>query len=134
MARVETDDDFPGGSWGNGLAAVCILLLGFAALTAGLSKLNRYRDEQVLEPTAVADPFTLKPDPRENPGKEVLRWKGQSYFLQTNELVRIPDSEVTRTAQDDSGKVRLYQSKTENDSRSVLVKIGTGEFLALTRK
>jgi hypothetical protein len=71
-------------------------------------------------------------DPRENLGREVLQWKGQPYFLQTNEPVKLPDFEALKVGKDDMGKIELYQVKKQNDLRIVLVKIATNEFLRLT--
>lgn len=102
------------------------------ALTVWIDNRNRTNIEQVFEPTAVADPVMLGFDPRENPGREVLQWKGQPYFLQTNERVNLPDFEALKVGKDDRGKVELYQVKKQNDLRVVLVKIAPNEFLRLT--
>ena len=125
-------DSFPGASWGNWLMAGFVASLCLVAVSVWLNQSNRKRDEAVSEPTAVADAVTLSPDPRENPGKEVLRWKGQPYFLQTNEPAKLWDFEVLKTGKDDSGKVELYQAKRQSDMRLALVKIASNEFLRLT--
>jgi len=128
----DSDVPFPGASWALKLLGGVVLLLCLVAWSVWLNKANRTKDERISEPTAVADAITLSPDPRQNPGKEVLRWKGQPYFLQTNEPARIGDSEVVKAAKDDSGKVELYLAKKQADARVLLVKIAPGQFLRLT--
>lgn len=109
-----------------------LLVMFIVALTVWLDNQNRTSIEQISEPTAVADPVMLRFDPRENPGREVLRWKGQPYFLQTNEPVKLPDFDALKVGKDDMGKIELYQAKKQNDLRVVLVKIAANEFLRLT--
>ena len=129
---VDSSDQVPGATWANGIMGGFVGLLCLVALSVWLDRSNRKRDEAVSEPTAVADAITLSPDPRENPGKEVLRWKGQPYFLQTNEPAKLWDFEVLKAGKDDSGKVELYQVKRQSDTRLALVKIASNEFLRLT--
>ena len=102
------------------------------ALTVWIDSQNRANLRKSTEPTAVADPIMLNFDPRENPGREVLHWKGQPYFLQTNEPVNLPDFDALKVGKDDTGKIELYQVKKQNDLRVVLVKIAANEFLRLT--
>ena len=71
-------------------------------------------------------------DPRDNPGREVLTWKEQPYFLQTNGPVELPEFDALKVGKDDKGKIELYQVEKQNDLRVVLVKIGPNEFLRLT--
>jgi hypothetical protein len=129
---VDSSDQLPGATWANAIMGGFVALLCLVALSLWLDQSNRKRDEAVSEPTAVADAITLSPDPRENPGKEVLRWKGQPYFLQTNEPAKLWDFEVLKAGKDDSGKVELYRAKRQNDMRLALVKIASKEFLRLT--
>ena len=129
---VDSSDQLPGATWASGIMASFVVLLCLVALSVWLNQSNRKREEVVSEPTAVADAVTLSPDPRENPGKEVLRWKGLPYFLQTNEPAKIWDFEVLKAGKDDSGKVELYRAKRQNDMRLALVKIASNEFLRLT--
>jgi hypothetical protein len=129
---VDSSDQLPGATWANAIMGGFVALLCLVALSLWLDQSNRKRDEAVSEPTAVADAITLSPDPRENPGKEVLRWKGQPYFLQTNEPAKLWDFEVLKAGKDDSGKVELYQAKRQSDPRLALVKIASNEFLRLT--
>src|SRR5215472_14083048 len=128
---VDSSDQFPGASWANGLIAGFVGLLSLFAVSVWLNQSNRKNDEEVSEPTAVADAVTLSPDPRENPGREVLRWRGQPYFLQTNEPVKLPEFDAFKVGKDDKEKVELYQVKKQNDLRVVLVKIAPNEFLRL---
>ncbi len=107
-------------------------MMFIVALTVWIDNQNRTHIEQISEPTAVADPIMLGFDPRENPGREVLQWKGQPYFLQTNEPVKLPNFNALKVGKDDSGKVELYQANKQNDLRVVLVKIAANEFLRLT--
>jgi hypothetical protein len=129
---VDSSDQLPGATWANAIMGGFVALVCLVALSLWLDQSNRKRDEAVSEPTAVADAITLSPDPRENPGKEVLRWKGQPYFLQTNEPAKLWDFEVLKAGKDDSGKVELYQVKRQSDTRLALVKIASNEFLRLT--
>jgi hypothetical protein len=129
---VDSSDQLPGATWANAIMGGFVALVCLGALSLWLDQSNRKRDEAVSEPTAVADAITLSPDPRENPGKEVLRWKGQPYFLQTNEPAKLWDFEVLKAGKDDSGKVELYQVKRQSDTRLALVKIASNEFLRLT--
>jgi hypothetical protein len=129
---VDSNDQFPGASWSLRLMAGFLVLLCLVAWSVWLNQTNRTSDERISEPTAVADAITLSPDPRENPGREVLRWRGQPYFLQTNEPAKIWDSEILKVGKDDGGKVELYQAKKQNDARIVLVKTAPNEFLRLT--
>ena len=129
---VDSSDQLPGATWGSGIMAGFVVLLSLVALSVWLNQSNRKREEVVSEPTAVADAVTLSPDPRENPGKEVLRWKGLPYFLQTNEPAKLWDFEVLKAGKDDSGKVELYRAKRQSDMRLALVKIASNEFLRLT--
>jgi hypothetical protein len=128
----QSSGQFAGGIWAVRLMAGFLVLACLVTWSVWLNYANRERDEQISEPTAVSDAITLKPDPRENPGREVLRWKGQPYFLQTNEPAKIGDFEVLKAGRDDGGKVELYHAKKQNDARLLLVKIAPNEFLRLT--
>jgi hypothetical protein len=121
-----------GEKWAYGLTWGFLLVMFIVALTVWIDNQNRTNIEQISEPTAVADPVTLRFDPRENPGREVLQRNGQPYFLQTNEPVKLPDFDALKVGKDDMGKVELYQVKKQNDLRVVLVKIAANEFLRLT--
>jgi hypothetical protein len=129
---MDSGNRLPGASWALRLMAGFLVLMCLSGWSVWLSQTNRKSDELISAPTAVADAITLSPDPRQSPGKEVLRWKGQPYFLQTNEPAKIRDFEVLKAGKDDSGKVELYQVKRQNDARVVLVKIAPNEFLRLT--
>jgi hypothetical protein len=118
--------------WAYGLMGGFLLVMLVVALTVWIDRQNRTNLEQISEPTAVADPITLGFDPRANPGREVLRWKSQPYFLQTNEPVKLPEFDAFKVGKDDKEKVELYQVKRQNDLRVVLVKIAPNEFLRLT--
>ena len=100
---VDTSEQFPGANWAIRIMAGFLALLCLVAWSTWLDQANRERDERISEPTAVADAVTLSPDPREKPGREVLRWKGQPYFLQTNEPAKIGDFDVLKAGKDDSG-------------------------------
>src|SRR6516225_3725114 len=120
---VDSSDQFPGATWANGLIVGFVGLLSLVALSVWLNQSNRKSDEEVSEPTAVADAVTLSPDPRENPGKEVLRWKGEPYALQTNESAKRFNFEILMAGKDDSGKVGLYRAKRQNDMPLAFVKM-----------
>ena len=118
--------------WTYGLIGGFLVLMFVVGLTVWTDRQNRSSLEKVTEPTAVGDPIMLDFDPRDNPGREVLNWKGQPYFLQTNEPVKLPEFEALKVGTDDKGKIELYQIKKQNDLRVVLVKIKPNEFLRLT--
>lgn len=126
------NESLPAEKWAYGLMGGFLLVMFIVALTVWVDRQNRTNLEQISEPTAVADPVTLGFDPRANPGREVLRWNGQPYFLQTNEPVKLPEFEAFKVGKDDKGKIELYQVKKQNDLRVVLVKIAPNEFLRLT--
>jgi len=126
------NESLPAEKWAYGLMGGFLLVMLIVALTVWIDRQNRTNLEQISEPTAVADPVTLGFDPRANPGREVLRWRGQPYFLQTNEPVKLPEFDAFKVGKDDKEKVELYQVKKQNDLRVVLVKIAPNEFLRLT--
>jgi hypothetical protein len=128
----DASERLSGEKWAYGLTCGFLLVMFIVALTVWIDNQNRTNIEQISEPTAVADPVTLRFDPRENPGREVLQRNGQPYFLQTNEPVKLPDFDALKVGKDDMGKVELYQVKKQNDLRVVLVKIAANEFLRLT--
>ena len=121
-----------GDKWAYGLMGGFLLVMFAVALSVWSDNQNPAHIEQITEPTAVADPVMLGFDPRENPGREVLQWKGQPYFLQTNEPVKLPDFDVLKVGKDDRARIELYQAKKQNDLRVILVKIAANEFLRLT--
>jgi hypothetical protein len=118
--------------WAYGLMGGFLLLLFVVALTVWIDAKNRSNLEKITEPSAVGDPIRLNFDPRDNPGREVLNWKKQAYFLQTNQPVKLPEFDALKVGKDDQGKIELYQVEKQNDLRVVLVKIGPNEFLRLT--
>ena len=126
------NESLPAEKWAYGLMGGFLLVMFIVALSVWIDRQNRTNLEQISEPTAVADPVTLGFDPRANPGREVLRWKGQPYFLQTNEPVKLPEFDAFKVGKDDKEKIELYQVKKQNDLRVVLVKIAQNEFLRLT--
>ena len=131
---LPVDERLPGQRWAHGLMA------GFIVLFAGIAGLvvwerqHRSELEVVSQPTAVGDPVTLRYDPKQNPATEILKWRGQPYYLHSNEVLRIPDYEVTKLARDDSGRIQLYRNNDENDGRLVLVKVDHDAFLRLTSR
>lgn len=118
--------------WAYALIAGVILLMFLLALAVWLDSEQRLRLERMIEPTAVGEPVSLKVDPRENPGRSVLNWKSQPYFLRTNQPVKLREFDAYKVGRDDSGQIALYQIKKQRDLRVVLVKIGHDEFLPLT--
>jgi hypothetical protein len=121
-----------GEKWAYGLMGGFLLLMFIVALTVWIDCQTRSNLEKITKPTAVGDRIMLNFDPRDNPGHEVLNWKGQPYFLQTNEPIKLPEFDALKIGTDDKGKIELYQVKKQNDLRVVLVKIGPNEFLRLT--
>jgi uncharacterized protein (DUF58 family) len=118
--------------WAYGLIAGVILLMFLSALAVWLDSEQRLRVERMIEPTAVGEPISLKVDPRDNPGRSVLNWKSQPYFLRANQPVKLPEFDAYKVGWDDTGQIALYQIKKQRDLRVVLVKIGPNEFLPLT--
>jgi hypothetical protein len=115
-----------------GLMGGFLFLTFVVASTVWIDSQNRANLEKITEPTAVGDPVILNFDPRDNPGRGVLNRKGQTYFLQTNEPVKLPEFDALKIGKDDKERIELYQTKKQNDFRVVLVKIGPNEFLRLT--
>jgi hypothetical protein len=128
----ETIEHRPAEKWAAGLMGGFLLLMFVVALAVWIDSQNRAILEKVTEPTAVGDPILIDFDPRNNPGREVLKWKEQPYFLQTNGPVKLPEFDALKVGKDDKGKIELYQIQKQNDLRVVLVKIGPNEFLRLT--
>ena len=121
-----------GEKWAYGVMGGFLVVMFIIALTVWIDRQNRPNLEKITEPTAVGDPVTIDFDPRDNPGREVLAWKGQPYFLQTNEPVKLPEYDARKVSKDDKEKIELYQIRKQNDLRVVLVKIGPNQFLRLT--
>ena len=128
----EPVEQTPDGSLAYGVIGGVLFLMFLFALAVSLEAEKRPLLEQMIEPTAVGDPVSLKDDPRDNPGREVLKWKNQAYFLQTNLPANVPEFDAYKVGRDDTGHVELYQVKKQNDLRIVLVKIARAEFLRLT--
>jgi hypothetical protein len=118
--------------WAYGLMGGFLTLMVISALTVWIDGRSRSNWERISEPTAVGEPAVVGFDPRDNPGREVLQWKGQPYFLHTNEPVKLAEFEALKIGKDDKGKIELYQAKKQNDKRVVLLKIGPNSFLRLT--
>jgi hypothetical protein len=118
--------------WAYGVMGGFLTLMAISALTVWTDAQSRSKLERISEPTAVGEPAVVGFDPRDNPGREVLNWNGQPYFLQTNEPVKLPEFEALKIGKDDKGKFELYQAKKQNDKRVVLLKIGPNSFLRLT--
>jgi hypothetical protein len=128
----EAIEHVPAEKWASGLMGGFLLLTFVIALAVWIDGQNRPILEKVTEPTAVGDPILIDFDPRDSPGREVLKWKEQPYFLQTNGPVKLPEFDALKVGKDDKGKIELYQVQKQNDLRVVLVKIGPNEFLRLT--
>jgi hypothetical protein len=125
-------EQLPAEKWAYGLMGGFLLVTFVVGLVVWIDGQNRSTLEKVTEPTAVGDPVMIDFDPRDNPGREVLTWKEQPYFLQTNGPVVLPEFDALKVGKDDKGKIELYQIEKQNDLRVVLVKIGPNEFLRLT--
>jgi hypothetical protein len=129
---TEPNNQVPGSTWAYWIRATFILgallIGGSVALDAG----NRSTLEIMTQPTAVGDPVTFRYDRKQNPAVEILKRNGKSYFLQTNEPLKLREYEARKVGTDESGTIQLYQTKKENDV--VLVKIGENLFLRLVPK
>jgi hypothetical protein len=95
---------------------------------------HRLRLEVVTQPTAVGDPVVVQYDPRQSPAKQICRWQGLPYFLETNEVFNVPEDDVLKLALDDSQQIQLYRAPSPTDSRLVLVKVAHNAFLRLTTR
>ena len=115
-----------------GVIGGIVFLMFLFALAVSLEAQKRTVLERMVEPTAVGDPVSVKVDPRDNPGRVVLKWNNQGYFLQTNQPAKVPEFDVYKVGKDDTGSTELYQIKQQNDVHIVLIKIGHDEFLLLT--
>ena len=118
--------------WAYALIGGVVLLMFLLALAVWLDSEERSKLDRMVEPTAVGEPVSLKVDPRDNPGRSVLNWNSQPYFLRTNQPVKLPEFDAYRVGRDDTGQIALYQIKQQRDLRVILVKVGQNEFLALT--
>ena len=96
----EAFEGSPVEKWAYGLMGGFLTLMVISALTVWIDGQNRSKLEKISEPTAVGEPAVVDFDPRDNPGREVLNWNGQPYFLQTNEPVKVPG---VRSAEDRQG-------------------------------
>lgn len=128
----DLDEKLPGEKWAYGIMAGFLVGLLLVALLVFADNRNRLMLERISQPTAVGDPITLRYDSKQNPGKEILRWKGEAYFLQTNEPLKLAESDAIKIGMDDSAQIQLYQAQKQTDKRLILVKIAADEFLRLT--
>ncbi len=128
----DLDARLPGQKWAYGIMAGFSAGLLLVALLLFLDARHRTDLEVVRQPTAVGDPVVVEYDPRSNPGKEILHWNKQGYFLQTNAPLDLPEADARRIGVDDSGKIPLYQTRQQTEKRIVLVKTAENQFLRLT--
>ncbi|MBV9488401.1 MAG: hypothetical protein JO069_01580 [Verrucomicrobia bacterium] len=124
----------PGQRWAYGLMAGFTALMACVTGTVIWDRRHRSELEVVSQPTAVGDPVTVRYDPKQNPAKEILKWNGEPYFLQTNQVFKFPDQEVLKLARDDSGQIQLYRSAHDPEDRIVLAKIQPNTYLKLTTR
>ena len=113
MITEETIRTIDGEKWAYGVMGGFLVVMFIIALTVWIDRRNRTNLEKITEPTAVGDPVTIDFDPRENPGREVLAWKGQPYFLQTNEPVKLPEYDARKVSKDDKGKSSSIRSENK---------------------
>lgn len=128
----ELDEKLPGEKWAYGIMAGFLIGLLLTALLVFADSRNRVTLERISQPTAVGDPITLRYDSKQNPGKEILRWKGEAYFLQTNEPLNLSEAVAVKIGVDDGAQIQLYQTQKQTDKRLILVKIAPDQFLRLT--
>jgi hypothetical protein len=128
----ETDERLPGQKWAYGIAAGFSIGLLLVAVLVFFDARRRTDLEIIVQETAVGDPITLAYDPRSNPGKEIVRWHGENYFLQTNAPINLPEADAVRVGTDDTRKTQLYQARRQSDKKIILVKVAANQFLPLT--
>jgi hypothetical protein len=128
----DVDEKRLGEKWAYGIMAGFLIGLLLMGLLVFADSRNRGTLERISQPTAVGDPITLHYDSKQNPGKEILRWKGEAYFLQTNEPLNLAESGAMKIGMDDSNQIQLYQAQKQTDKRLILVKIAPDQFLRLT--
>jgi len=128
----DVDEKRFGEKWAYGIMGGFLIGLLLVGLLVFADSRNRGTLERISQPTAVGDPITLHYDSKQNPGKEILRWKGEAYFLQTNEPLNLAESDAIKIGMDDSNQIQLYQAQKQTDKRLILVKIAPDQFLRLT--
>jgi hypothetical protein len=128
----DVDEKRLGEKWAYGIMAGFLIGLFLMGLLVFADRRNRATLERITQPTAVGDPITLHYDSKQNPGKEILRWKGEAYFLQTNEPLNLAESDAMKIGMDDSNQIQLYQARNQTDKRLILAKIAPDQFLRLT--
>ncbi|HEY0790704.1 MAG TPA: hypothetical protein VGD78_06525 [Chthoniobacterales bacterium] len=124
----------PGYPWAYGLMAGFTVGLFLVTGSVFWDHEHRFGVEVVTQPTAVGDPPVVQYDPRQSPAKEICRWQGVPYYLETNEVFDLPDGEVLKLALDDSQQIQLYRAPLPADPRRVLVKVAHNAFLRLTTR
>jgi hypothetical protein len=129
---LDLNERLPGQKWAYGFMAGFLGTFAIVAFLVFNDSRQRSKLEAVQQPTAVGDPVAVEYDPRTNPGKELLRWKKENYFLQTNAPLDLAEADARRIGVDDSGKIQLYQTRQQSEKRIVLVKVGENQFLRLT--
>ena len=129
---LDVDEKRLGEKWAYGIMAGFLVGLLFVGLLVFADSRNRVTLERISQPTAVGDPITLHYDSKQNPGKEILRWKGEAYFLQTNEPLNLVESNAMKIGLDDGYQIQLYQARNQTDKRLILAKIAPDQFLRLT--
>jgi hypothetical protein len=130
----DVDESLPVGKWAYGLMAAFLICLIGVSWAVALDWQNRSQIEKMTRPTAVGDPISLTYDPKSDIAKEVLRWKGISYYPSPDGVVSLPEVNVLKVGFDDSAKIRLYRDKQQTKGDQILVKIGSNQFLRISPK
>jgi hypothetical protein len=128
----DVDESLPVGKWAYGLMVAFLVCLIAVSWAVAVDWQSRQEIEKITQPTAVGDPITVVFDPKKDRTKEIVRWKGTSYFAVQNGVDSLQEYNTFKLGLDDSGKTWLYEDK--NRTNEILVKIGANQFLRLSPK
>jgi hypothetical protein len=130
----DVDESLPVGKWAYGLMLaflVCLIVISWAVAVDWQS---RHEIERISQPTAVGDPVAVIFDPKRDQTKEIVRWKGASYYPVHSGVASLPEYNVLKLGVDDSGKAWLYRERHQTKENEIIVKIGGNQFLRLSPK
>jgi hypothetical protein len=130
----DVDESLPVGKWAYGLMLVFLVCLIGISWAVAVDWQSRHEVERISQPTAVGDPVIVAFDPKQDPTKEMVRWKGAPYYAVQNGAASLQEYHVLKLGVDDSGKIWLYQEKGRTKGNEVMVKIGANQFLRLSPK
>jgi hypothetical protein len=135
MQRMrDVDESLPVGKWAYGLMFAFLLCLGGVSIAVAVDWQSRHELERISQPTAVGDPIAAGFDVKPDQVKEVVRWKGASYYPVQGGVTSLPEYNALKVGLDDSSKIWLYRDKHPVQENQIMVKIGANQFLRLAPK